>query len=194
MTSTPFLPTTVQIFGRPVQTKNGNYAPNNSILKTLWRCNTVYVSLLLPISSSKQIAWVSIYMLIPYSFTFIFSAPLDTLTQWSNGCQWRTWELFCRFIPLKFVDITVHSAKDRRFKLKLVSGRSFYLQLCAPRQKQSSIFYQWFRIINLLKSTNSEINFLPRDFDTRTKNRGIRNRSSKMNADQVNATPLHKII
>ncbi|KAJ6667222.1 hypothetical protein lerEdw1_017200 [Lerista edwardsae] len=86
-----------------------------------------------------------------------------------------------RFLPLKFVDISVHSAKDRRLKLKLVSGRSYYLELCAPPQKRSQIFHQWLRLINLLKSTQSEVNFLPKDFDVRAK---YRNKPSKMNADQ----------
>lgn len=122
-------------------------------------------------------------------FTVIFSAPLDMLIQWSNESQELTWELFFRFLPLKFVDISVHSAKDRRLKLKLVSGRSYYLELCAPPQKRSLIFHQWLRLINLLKSTQSEVNFLPKDFDVRAK---YRNRPSKMTADQVNTTPLHK--
>uniref|UniRef100_A0A8C6H6Q2 Golgi associated RAB2 interactor 2 n=1 Tax=Mus spicilegus TaxID=10103 RepID=A0A8C6H6Q2_MUSSI len=55
-----------------------------------------------------------------------------------------------RFIPLQFVTLSVHSAKNMRLKVKLINGRSYYLQLCAPVYKQDIIFSQWVDLIPLL--------------------------------------------
>lgn len=55
-----------------------------------------------------------------------------------------------RFIPLQFVTLSVHSAKNMRLKVKLINGRSYYLQLCAPMYKQDIIFSQWVDLIPLL--------------------------------------------
>ncbi|XP_061469164.1 Golgi-associated RAB2 interactor protein 2 [Rhineura floridana] len=84
-----------------------------------------------------------------------------------------------RFLPLKFVDISVHNAKKRRFKLKLVSGRAYYLELCAPLHKQTHLFRQWVQLISLLKSKykGSSVNILYKDFETQEKNRAIRNKA-----------------
>ncbi|XP_070791766.1 Golgi-associated RAB2 interactor protein 2 [Pituophis catenifer annectens] len=84
-----------------------------------------------------------------------------------------------RFLPLQFVDLSVHSASKRRLKLKLVNGRSYYLELCASPQKQSEIFSQWVRLINLLKSKSEgpSINTLYKDFETQEDNKVIRNKT-----------------
>ncbi|XP_042318640.1 protein FAM71D isoform X2 [Sceloporus undulatus] len=73
-----------------------------------------------------------------------------------------------RFLPLKFVDISVHSAKKRRIKLKLVSGRAYYLELCAPPHKQDHLFQQWTQLINVLKSKSKGSSFhaLYKEFET----------------------------
>uniref|UniRef100_A0A8C3FFT6 Golgi associated RAB2 interactor protein-like Rab2B-binding domain-containing protein n=1 Tax=Chrysemys picta bellii TaxID=8478 RepID=A0A8C3FFT6_CHRPI len=63
-----------------------------------------------------------------------------------------------RFFPLKFVEITVHNAERRRLKLKLASGRSFYLELCAPPDKLCLLFRQWLRLISLLKLPQDNYN------------------------------------
>ncbi|XP_040598807.1 protein FAM71D isoform X2 [Mesocricetus auratus] len=55
-----------------------------------------------------------------------------------------------RFLPLQFVTLSVHSAKNMRLKVKLISGRAYYLQLCAPVYKQDIIFSQWVDLIALL--------------------------------------------
>ncbi|KAK9409822.1 fam71d: putative protein [Crotalus adamanteus] len=83
------------------------------------------------------------------------------------------------FLPLQFVDLSVHSANKRRLKLKLVNGRAYYLELCAPAQKQSEIFSQWVRLINLLKSKSEgpSINTLYKDFETQEDNKAIRNKT-----------------
>ncbi|XP_051052123.1 Golgi-associated RAB2 interactor protein 2 [Phodopus roborovskii] len=55
-----------------------------------------------------------------------------------------------RFLPLQFVTLSVHSAKNMRLKIKLISGRAYYLQLCAPVYKQDMEFSQWVDLIALL--------------------------------------------
>ncbi|XP_054423588.1 Golgi-associated RAB2 interactor protein 2 [Pteronotus mesoamericanus] len=55
-----------------------------------------------------------------------------------------------RFLPLQFVTLSVHDAKTMRLKVKLVSGRAYYLQLCAPACKQDTLFSQWVQLISLL--------------------------------------------
>ncbi|CAO2586717.1 Golgi-associated RAB2 interactor protein 2 [Lemmus lemmus] len=55
-----------------------------------------------------------------------------------------------RFLPLQFVTLSVHSAKNMRLKVKLISGRAYYLQLCAPVYKQDIVFSQWVDLIALL--------------------------------------------
>lgn len=55
-----------------------------------------------------------------------------------------------RFLPLQFVTLSVHSAKNMRLKVKLISGRAYYLQLCAPVYKQDIVFSQWVDLITLL--------------------------------------------
>ncbi|XP_060243728.1 Golgi-associated RAB2 interactor protein 2 isoform X3 [Meriones unguiculatus] len=55
-----------------------------------------------------------------------------------------------RFLPLQFVTLSVHSAKNMRLKVKLINGRAYYLQLCAPVYKQDTIFSQWVDLISLL--------------------------------------------
>ncbi|XP_062974910.1 Golgi-associated RAB2 interactor protein 2 [Elgaria multicarinata webbii] len=88
-----------------------------------------------------------------------------------------------RFLPLKFVDLSIHSAKKRRIKLKLVSGRAYYLELCAPPQKQARLFCQWTRLINQLKSKSrgSSANALYKDFETQEENIAIRNKTLNEN-------------
>ncbi|GAB1297557.1 Family with sequence similarity 71, member D [Apodemus speciosus] len=51
---------------------------------------------------------------------------------------------------IQFVTLSVHSAKNMRLKVKLINGRSYYLQLCAPVYKQDIIFSQWVDLIPLL--------------------------------------------
>ncbi|OBS71739.1 hypothetical protein A6R68_13684, partial [Neotoma lepida] len=55
-----------------------------------------------------------------------------------------------RFLPLQFVTLSVHNAKNMQLKIKLISGRAYYLQLCAPVHKQDIIFSQWVDLIALL--------------------------------------------
>lgn len=54
--------------------------------------------------------------------------------------------------------------------LKLVNGRSYYLELCAPPDQQQYLFHLWLQLISLLKPpediSNTEVNVKSKDFDT----------------------------
>nr|XP_056720597.1 Golgi-associated RAB2 interactor protein 5A-like [Euleptes europaea] len=52
-----------------------------------------------------------------------------------------------QLLPLKFVKIYVHDESRYQFKVKLVSGRIFYLQLLAHPKKVDYIFGQWVQLI-----------------------------------------------
>lgn len=62
----------------------------------------------------------------------------------------------CRFLPLQFVTLSVHDAENMRIKVKLVSGRAYYLQLCAPACKQDTLFCQWVELISLLNKEKAK--------------------------------------
>ncbi|XP_077183237.1 Golgi-associated RAB2 interactor protein 4-like [Paroedura picta] len=56
-----------------------------------------------------------------------------------------------RLLPLCFVKISVHDRERQQLRFKLVSGRTFYLQLCPPQDGQEDIFESWVKIIHLLR-------------------------------------------
>nr|XP_031308626.1 protein FAM71D [Camelus dromedarius] len=62
-----------------------------------------------------------------------------------------------RFLPLQFVTLSVHDAENMRIKVKLVSGRAYYLQLCAPACKQDTLFCQWVELISLLNEEKAKV-------------------------------------
>nr|KAF6500034.1 family with sequence similarity 71 member D [Molossus molossus] len=61
-----------------------------------------------------------------------------------------------RFLPLQFVTLSVHDAENMRLKVKLVSGRAYYLQLCAPAYQQDFLFSQWVELISLLNQEKAK--------------------------------------
>ncbi|KAG6925263.1 family with sequence similarity 71 member B [Chelydra serpentina] len=66
-----------------------------------------------------------------------------------SGC--RTEQLvLTRLLPLKFVRISVHDPDRQRIKLKLINGRSYYLQLYASPGEQELLFDRWLSLIYLL--------------------------------------------
>ncbi|XP_065541554.1 Golgi-associated RAB2 interactor protein 2 isoform X2 [Lathamus discolor] len=75
-----------------------------------------------------------------------------------------------RLFPLKFVELSVHSTDNHHLMLKLVNGRSYYLELCAPSDQQQYLFHLWLQLISLLKPpediSNTEVNVKSKDFDT----------------------------
>uniref|UniRef100_A0A4X2L6M4 Golgi associated RAB2 interactor protein-like Rab2B-binding domain-containing protein n=1 Tax=Vombatus ursinus TaxID=29139 RepID=A0A4X2L6M4_VOMUR len=56
-----------------------------------------------------------------------------------------------RLLPLEFVKISVHDREKQQLRLKLASGRSFYLQLCPPSNAMEDIFSYWEKLIYLLR-------------------------------------------
>uniref|UniRef100_A0A8B9MF26 Golgi associated RAB2 interactor protein-like Rab2B-binding domain-containing protein n=1 Tax=Accipiter nisus TaxID=211598 RepID=A0A8B9MF26_9AVES len=66
-----------------------------------------------------------------------------------------------RFFPLKFVELSVHSTDKHHLMLKLLNGRSYYLELCAPPDQQQHLFHVWLQLISLLKppenTSNTEV-------------------------------------
>ncbi|KAF1532972.1 Protein FAM71D, partial [Eudyptes chrysocome] len=75
-----------------------------------------------------------------------------------------------RFFPLKFVELSVHSTDKHHLMLKLVNGRSYYLELCAPPDQQQHLFHLWLQLISLLKppenTSNTEVDVKCKDFGT----------------------------
>ncbi|XP_023967976.1 Golgi-associated RAB2 interactor protein 6-like isoform X2 [Chrysemys picta bellii] len=56
-----------------------------------------------------------------------------------------------RLLPLRFVKISVHDGEMLQLRLKLASGRSFYLQLCPQGDAQAELFAMWVQLIHLLR-------------------------------------------
>lgn len=72
-----------------------------------------------------------------------------------SGLQ-TTFVFVFRFLPLQFVTLSVHDAENMRLKVKLVSGRAYYLQLCAPACRQDTLFCQWVELISLLNEEKAK--------------------------------------
>ncbi|KAI5939588.1 Protein FAM71A [Manis javanica] len=58
---------------------------------------------------------------------------------------------FTRLLPLKFVKISIHKREKQQLPVKLATGCSYYLQLCAPPDKQEKLFGYWEVLIHLLR-------------------------------------------
>lgn len=56
-----------------------------------------------------------------------------------------------RMIPLDLAHLYVHDLSAWRLKLRLVTGRYYYLELDAPDSEVSFLFDRWMRLINLLQ-------------------------------------------
>uniref|UniRef100_A0A8C0ES04 Golgi associated RAB2 interactor protein-like Rab2B-binding domain-containing protein n=1 Tax=Bubo bubo TaxID=30461 RepID=A0A8C0ES04_BUBBB len=85
-------------------------------------------------------------------------------------CLMMILPFFYRFFPLKFVELSVHSTEKHHLMLKLVNGRSCYLELCASPNQQQHLFHLWLQLISLLKppekNSNTEFNVKCNDFGT----------------------------
>uniref|UniRef100_A0A8C0H6S4 Golgi associated RAB2 interactor protein-like Rab2B-binding domain-containing protein n=1 Tax=Chelonoidis abingdonii TaxID=106734 RepID=A0A8C0H6S4_CHEAB len=57
-----------------------------------------------------------------------------------------------RLIPLELVSIFLHDLGEQQLKLRLATGRVYYLQLCAPRGEERPLFARWLRLIYLLRA------------------------------------------
>lgn len=54
-------------------------------------------------------------------------------------------------IPLDLVHLYVHDLSTWRLKLRLITGRYYYLELDAPDSEVDFLFDRWIRLINLLR-------------------------------------------
>ncbi|NXI66583.1 FA71D protein, partial [Anseranas semipalmata] len=97
-------------------------------------------------------------------------SPQESMTNFQKfseqSSQWEQLAL-SRFLPLKFVELSVHSTDKHQLMLKLVNGRSYYLELCAPPDQQQHLFQHWLQLISLLKppenTSNTKVNIICKD-------------------------------
>ncbi|OBS66501.1 hypothetical protein A6R68_04952 [Neotoma lepida] len=69
----------------------------------------------------------------------------------------KTLEL-TRLLPLKFVKISIHDREKQQLRLKLATGRTFYLQLCPSSDAREDLFCYWEKLVYLLRPpTDSSI-------------------------------------
>ncbi|XP_015746679.1 protein FAM71F2-like, partial [Python bivittatus] len=59
-----------------------------------------------------------------------------------------------RLFPLRFVKISIHNSEKKQLRLKLVSGRTYYLQLCPQSNRREDLFDAWVRIVQLLRPSS----------------------------------------
>ncbi|XP_065427180.1 Golgi-associated RAB2 interactor protein 5A [Chrysemys picta bellii] len=59
-------------------------------------------------------------------------------------------ELF-GLLPLRFVRLSIQDELRHRLKVRLASGRTFYLQLLAPPAQLERVFGQWVRLLYRLR-------------------------------------------
>uniref|UniRef100_A0A8C9DHE8 Golgi associated RAB2 interactor family member 3 n=1 Tax=Prolemur simus TaxID=1328070 RepID=A0A8C9DHE8_PROSS len=62
----------------------------------------------------------------------------------------KTLEL-TRLLPLKFVKISIHNHEKQQLRLKLATGRTFYLQLCPSSDAREDLFFYWEKLVYLLR-------------------------------------------
>lgn len=71
-----------------------------------------------------------------------------------------------RMLPLDLVHLYVHDLSAWRLKLRLITGRYYYLELDAPEKEVGFLFDRWIRLINLLHEPAT--NWAPRILNTPT--------------------------
>ncbi|NXG76520.1 FA71D protein, partial [Baryphthengus martii] len=93
-----------------------------------------------------------------------------------------------RLFPLNFVELSVHSTDKCHLMLKLVNGRCYYLELCAPPDQQQHLFRLWLQLLPLLKplenTWNTKINVKCKDLGTCHKKSPSPNNPFKNRDDQ----------
>ncbi|XP_049623815.1 Golgi associated RAB2 interactor protein 3-like [Suncus etruscus] len=66
-----------------------------------------------------------------------------------------------RLLPLKFVKITVHDRQKQQLRLKLATGRTFYLQLCPASDAREDLFSYWEKLVYLLRPSMESCSSTP---------------------------------
>ncbi|KFU99410.1 Protein FAM71B, partial [Tauraco erythrolophus] len=72
-----------------------------------------------------------------------------------HSCLMMNFSFFHRLFPLKFVELSVLSKDKHQLMLKLVNGRTYCLELCAPPNQHHQLFHLWLRLISLMKPTEN---------------------------------------
>ncbi|XP_036596012.1 protein FAM71A-like isoform X2 [Trichosurus vulpecula] len=105
------------------------------------------------IASTSPILPLPNVMLLARPAAYIEAQPppqASSKSKMRNPHPSKTLEL-TRLLPLKFVKISVHDREKQQLRLKLASGRSFYLQLCPPSDAREDLFSYWEKLIYLLR-------------------------------------------
>ncbi|XP_058038225.1 Golgi-associated RAB2 interactor protein 2-like [Ahaetulla prasina] len=63
-----------------------------------------------------------------------------------------------RLFPLCLVKISIHNLEKKQLRLKLVTGRTYYLQLYPTSHQQQDLFVCWIKLVQMLQPS-SKINF-----------------------------------
>ncbi|NWZ18280.1 FA71D protein, partial [Asarcornis scutulata] len=130
---------------------------------------------------------------MPYGMLLAHTVPVspqESVTKFQKFSE-RSSQLeqlaLSRFLPLKFVELSVHSTDNHQLMLKLVNGRSYYLELCAPPDQQHRLFQHWLQLISLLKPqknpSNANINIRCKDSGTSHEKDPSPNNSSENRAN-----------
>ncbi|XP_027794368.2 Golgi-associated RAB2 interactor protein 3 [Marmota flaviventris] len=72
----------------------------------------------------------------------------------------KTLEL-TRLLPLKFVKISIHDREKQQLRLKLATGRTFYLQLCPSSDVREDLFCYWEKLVYLLRPPAESCSSIP---------------------------------
>uniref|UniRef100_A0A8C5YG24 Golgi associated RAB2 interactor family member 3 n=2 Tax=Microcebus murinus TaxID=30608 RepID=A0A8C5YG24_MICMU len=86
----------------------------------------------------------------------------------------KTLEL-TRLLPLKFVKISIHDREKQQLRLKLATGRTFYLQLCPSSDAREDLFCYWEKLVYLLRPPADSCSSAPtvQTLDTTGDNRSL---------------------
>ncbi|XP_012859471.2 protein FAM71C, partial [Echinops telfairi] len=68
-----------------------------------------------------------------------------------KGRRWTRALELTRLLPLKLVRLSIHDGVKQQLRLKLATGRSFYLQLCPPSDAREDLFVYWEDLVGLLR-------------------------------------------
>ncbi|XP_021069754.1 protein FAM71B [Mus pahari] len=68
-----------------------------------------------------------------------------------KGCKSSKILELTRLLPLKFVKISIHDHEKQQLRLKLATGRTFYLQLCPSSDAREDLFCYWEKLVYLLR-------------------------------------------
>ncbi|XP_037249898.1 Golgi-associated RAB2 interactor protein 2 [Falco biarmicus] len=144
--------------------RQGEYAPFTSV--PIFESKFVQINQRgEPISVHKRASCVTIGICAanpssPMPSAMLVASEVPMSPQESIASFWKLSEqpshmeqlILTRLLPLKFVELSVHSTDKHHLMLKLVNGRSYYLELCAPPDQQRHLFHLWLQLISLLKS------------------------------------------